>query len=117
VSPPDRLSVLPLAAVIDFGGSLLLVGYLVAAVRTAWRAGPVAARHAVADGAVTALGFKAAGTLLKTIELRTWEQILAFVAVLALRTILKRVFAAEQVRTTRSPTSARPAPSPGPSCP
>ncbi|HEY4036334.1 MAG TPA: DUF1622 domain-containing protein [Ktedonobacteraceae bacterium] len=49
-------------------------------------------------GVVTGLSFKLAGTLLKTIQLHTWQQILMFVAIFTLRTVLKRVFTWERER-------------------
>ena len=62
------------------------------------RASIVAARLAVADGIVAALGFKTAATLLKTIELRTWDAILMFAAVFALRTLVKRALVHEEAQ-------------------
>ena len=52
----------------------------------------------MADGVVSALGFKTAATLLKTIELQTWTAIGLFAATLTLRTLVKRVLVWEQVR-------------------
>jgi hypothetical protein len=54
------------------------------------------------------LSFKTAGTLLKTLELRTWEQIMMFGAILALRVVLKQLFVWEKVRVERGATSAPP---------
>jgi uncharacterized membrane protein len=85
--------------VIEFIGALIIVGYVVAALVSLFRTrNIVQARLLVAEGAITGLSFKLAGTLLKTIELHTWEQILLFVAIFALRTILKRLFTWEQSR-------------------
>jgi uncharacterized membrane protein len=42
------------------------------------------------------LSFKVAAALLKTAELRSWDQIAAFTAVLALRTLLKLALTSEQ---------------------
>ena len=56
------------------------------------------ARVLVAEGAVFGLSFKLAGTLLKTLELHNWEQILLFDTVLVLRTALKRLFTWEKQR-------------------
>jgi uncharacterized membrane protein len=87
------------ASLIEFAGALLIVGYILVALVTLIRSGDIVkARLLVADGAVTGLSFKLAGTLLKTIELQTWQQILMFVAIFALRTILKRVFTWERTR-------------------
>ena len=85
--------------IIEFIGALLIVAYVVAAIISLLRHGNVAqARLLVADGAITGLSFKLAGTLLKTIELRTWQQILMFVAIFVPRTVLKRLFSWERSR-------------------
>ena len=39
-----------------------------------------------------------AASLLRTIELRTWNQIALFTVILTLRTLLKRLFASERER-------------------
>ncbi len=83
--------------IIEFIGALLIVAYVVAAIISLLRHGNVAqARLLVADGAITGLSFKLAGTLLKTIELRTWQQILMFVAIFVPRTVLKRLLAGRE---------------------
>jgi hypothetical protein len=46
----------------------------------------------VANGAIFGLTFKSAGTLLNAIELRSWNEIFIFAAVLSLRTLLKAEF-------------------------
>ena len=99
-----------LATLIEFGGGLLVMfgcarGLLWLAVGFGSRTSIVAARLAVADGIVAALGFKTAATLLKTIELRSWEAILMFVAVFALRTLVKQALVREeaQLRINRRP--------------
>lgn len=104
-----------LAVVIEFGGGLLVVlGCLRGLGRLAAgrgrRSAIVAARLAVADGIVAALGFKTAATLLKTIELRSWDAILMFCAVLALRTLVKQALVREEagLRTTRGARVAPP---------
>lgn len=87
------------ATLIEFVGALLIIAYIVAALVTLARTRDITyARLLVADGVITGLSFKLAGTLLKTIELRTWQQILMFVAIFALRTILKRFFTWERAR-------------------
>lgn len=90
-----------LATLIEFGGGLLVVfgcarGLLHLAVGLGARDSIVAARLIVADGLVTALGFKTAATLLKTIELRSWATILMFVAVFALRAFVKQALVREE---------------------
>ena len=89
------------ALAIEAAGSLLLFGYVVAALLVLARRHDLdRGRLLLADGAVFSLGFKTAASLLKTLELNTWNQIGAFVAVLALRTVLKRAFAAEKLSLT-----------------
>lgn len=84
---------------IEFAGALLIVGYIVAALYTLVRTGSIVrARLIAADGIITGLSFKLAGTLLKTILIHTWSQILLFVVIFALRTVLKRVFTWERTR-------------------
>ncbi len=104
-----RLGVL----VIDLIGALLIVGYVVAGAIALIRGkGVTIARLLAAEGAVWGLSFKVAGSLLKTIELRDWDQILMFCAVLALRILLKRLFAWEEQRL-RDPASRRAPVQPG----
>jgi uncharacterized membrane protein len=87
------------ATIIEFIGALLIVAYLLVALFVLLRTRDIlSARLIVADGVITGLSFKLAGTLLKTIELRTWQQILMFVAIFALRTLLKRLFTWERAR-------------------
>ncbi len=96
MSPPEPLPLGPAALAVDLVGSALLAGYALAALAALARGrGVRAARLLVAEGAVAALSFKVAGALLKTIELHSWEQIGMFAAVLALRVLLKRLFAWE----------------------
>lgn len=101
-----------LAALIEFGGSLLVVfGYVRGALELVRARGShhgiVAARLAVADGVVAALGFKTAATLLKTIELRSWNAILIFVAVFAIRTFVKQALAYEKTSLNRPSHSTK----------
>ena len=92
-----------IALAIEAAGSALLVGYVLAALfALARRRGLERCRLLLADGAVFSLGFKTTASLLKTLELNTWHQIGAFAAVLALRTVLKRAFAAEKARLART---------------
>lgn len=97
------MSPIHLAALgIEAAGSLLLLGYVLAALLALLRRhGLERSRLLLADGAVFALGFKTGASLLKTLELGTWRQIGAFVAILALRTVLKRAFAAEKAALLR----------------
>ena len=85
------------ALLIELVGSVLIAGYCVAAmVALARGRGRRAAQFLVAEGALTGLSFKLCATLLKTMLLVSWSQVGIFACVLALRTILKRVFVAER---------------------
>ena len=78
---------------IDFIGGLLVTAYAAAAVVALVRTGAVAhARLVIAEGAVLGLSFKTAGTLLKALEIHTWDQIGLFGVVLVLRIVLKQLF-------------------------
>lgn len=100
--PPDVQPLHAGVVLIDLVGGLMVVGYVIAALLALMRAGEVGqARLLVAEGAVLGLSFKTAGTLLKTLEIHTWEQILMFGAVLTLRVALKQLFEWEKVRVER----------------
>lgn len=58
----------------------------------------MAVRLLVIQGSLWGLSLKTAASLLKTIEIRSWEQIAAFTAILALRTLVKRVMTWEESR-------------------
>jgi uncharacterized membrane protein len=89
--------------VIDLIAALLIVGYVVAALVDLIRGGSVTqARLIVAEGAVFGLSFKLAATLLKTLELHSWDQILMFATVFVLRTILKQLFVWEKQQVQRN---------------
>ena len=91
------------AVLIEFGSSIVIA---VACVRgltilTAGRGSHCAivrARLVVADGVITALGYKTAATLLKTIKLQTWTAIGMFAAIFTLRTMIKRALLWEEAR-------------------
>ncbi len=87
------------ASLIEMGGSVVIVAYCLAALLTLLRSravGIVSARLLIAQGVLTGLSFKLAGTLLKTLLLVSWRQILIFTAIFALRILLKRLFVWEQ---------------------
>ena len=87
------------ATVIEFIGALLIVGYILIALVTLVRTRDVGqARYLVATGIIAGLSFKLAGTLLKLLQLHTWQQIMMFAAIFVLRTVLKRFFVWEQTR-------------------
>ena len=82
------------AVFIEFGGGLFVVAGCVRAfgalvLSRATEVGIVHCRFLVADGVISALGFKTAATLLKTIELQTWDAIVSFAAIFAIRTFVK----------------------------
>jgi uncharacterized membrane protein len=84
---------------IDLIGGLLVVAYALAGVVALVRTRSLAqARLLVAEGAVFGLSFKTAGTLMKTLELHTWDQIMMFGAVFTLRVVLKQLFVWEKSR-------------------
>lgn len=86
-----------LIAIIEFAGALLIVGYCVGAlIQLARTRNPVRVRLLVIEGALWGLSLKTAASLLKTIEIHTWGQIAAFAAILALRTVLRRVMTWEE---------------------
>ncbi|EYB67606.1 hypothetical protein DEIPH_ctg033orf0005 [Deinococcus phoenicis] len=77
---------------VELATNLVLFGYLVAALLTLVRGtGLLRARLLVAEGILFALNLKVVATLLRTMELTTWNQIGLFAAVFVLRTVLKRV--------------------------
>ena len=91
------------AALIEFGGSLViaiacLCGLAILAACRGTHAAVVCGRLVVADGIVSALGYKTAATLLKTLELQSWNAIGLFAAILALRTLIKRFLVWEELR-------------------
>lgn len=87
---------------IELIGSLLLMRYVIAAVILLLRGGNIErVQYLIADGAIIALNFKLAGTLLKTIELKTWQQIAIFSIIFLLRTLLKRLFTWESDQIQR----------------
>ncbi|HBB31198.1 MAG TPA: hypothetical protein DDZ80_05755 [Cyanobacteria bacterium UBA8803] len=85
------------AAVIQIFGTLAIAGYILAALFALMpRCHIDRARLLVAEGVLTSLSFTVAATLLRTIELQTWRQILVFSVIFSLRTFLKKVFAWER---------------------
>lgn len=97
-------------ALIEFAGALLIAGYCLAGLAELIRSRDVvSARLLVIQGSLWGLSLKTAATLLKTIEIHTWNQIAAFAAILALRTLVKRVMTWEETRLQRHlpPSTAR----------
>lgn len=92
---------------IEFAGSLWVArGVVDALVALARGRSLEAARVALTDAAIAGLSLKAAASLLRTLEVRTWDQILAFAAILALRTALKHVLASDRARAVRADRGA-----------
>lgn len=92
-----------LRLLIEFTGALFIAGYAFAAMLVLATTRDVTrARLMVIEGVLLGLSIKLAATLLRTIELHTWDQILAFASILAMRTLLKRMFVWEQSRLLRS---------------
>lgn len=86
-------------APIEFAGALLIVGHCIGGLAELARSQDLAAvRLLVIQGSLWGLSLKTAASLLKTIEIRSWEQIAAFTAILALRTLVKRVMTWEESR-------------------
>ena len=89
-------------AAIELAGSLLIVGYCIGALIELIRTrNPVPVRLLVIEGALWGLSLKTSASLLKTIQIQDWNQIGAFAAILALRTVLRRVMAWEEHRLLR----------------
>jgi len=87
---------------IDLVSAVVVAGYVAGAMLKLARGGGVdEARLLVAEGAVLGLSFKVAATLLKTLEIHTWNQILMFAAIFAMRTVLKQLFLWEQQQVSR----------------
>ena len=57
----------------------------------------------VAEGVIGGLSVMTAATLLRTIGLRTWHQILMFTLILFLRILLKKLFVWEKQRLFQDP--------------
>lgn len=94
-----------LAAAIEFIGGLLIVGYILAALVTLIRTQDISqARYLAATGIIAGLSFKLAGTLLKLLQLHTWQQIGMFTTLFVLRAVLKGFFTWEQARLQRRAT-------------
>ncbi len=95
-------------ALIEFAGALLIVGYCIAGfIEVARLREPAIVRLLVIEGSLWGLSLKTAASLLKTIEIQSWEQVGAFTAILALRTLVKRVMTWEAAQL-QGPADVRP---------
>jgi uncharacterized membrane protein len=91
-----------LITAIELIGSAVIVFYVLKALAEIARRRPTQlVRLTIAEGIVAGLNFKVAAALLKTVELRTWNQIGLFATVLALRTIVKRLLTWESAHLRR----------------
>ena len=87
------------AALIEAAGALGIAGWCMAAVVSlVLHHSPNRAQALVIEGSLWGLGLKTAASLLKTLIVHDWNGILAFATILALRTVLKRLFTWEQQR-------------------
>ncbi len=87
---------------IEAVGALFIASYaLVAGIVLVRSRDITRSRLLVVEGALWGLSIKLAASLLKTIELHDWTQILTFAAILALRTLLRQVFTWEQAQLER----------------
>jgi cell division protein FtsW (lipid II flippase) len=95
--PPPNPGLLALPIQLLAGGVIAI--YLAAALVAVARTGSLArARLTAADGVIAGLGLLAAATLVRMIELHTWDQIALLTVVLTLRTLVKWLFAWERRR-------------------
>jgi hypothetical protein len=79
--------------------AVVITGFVAAAlVSLTLGRGVIRARLLVAEGVIGGLGVMTAATMLRTIGLRTWHQILMVTLVLFLRILLKKLFVWEKQR-------------------
>ena len=88
---------------LQLASAVVITGFVAAAlVSLSLGRGVIRARLLVAEGVVGGLGVMTAATLLRTIGLRTWHQILMFTLILFLRILLKKLFVGEAASLSRS---------------
>ncbi len=96
-----------LSALIQLAGALIVVRSVV---RGAWmllHGAPVErVRALVADGVLGALSFTLMATLLNSILVHTWLQVLTFAAIVVFRFVLGRLFRWERARALELPSPA-----------
>ena len=84
---------------LQLAGAVVITGFVAGAlVSLSLGRGVIRARLLVAEGVIGGLGIMTAATLLRTIGLRTWHQILMFTLILFLRILLKKLFVWEKQR-------------------
>src|SRR5206468_9643959 len=76
---------------LQLAGDFVITGFVAAALVTlSLGRGVLQARLRLAEGVIGGLGVMTAATLLRTIGLPTWHQILIFTLILSLRILLKK---------------------------
>ena len=89
---------------LQLASAFVITGFVaVALVSLSLGCGVIRARLLVAEGVIGGLGVMTAATLLRTIGLRTWHQILMFTLILLLRILLKKLFVWEKQRLLQNP--------------
>ncbi len=89
---------------LQLGAAIVITGFVVVALLSvSLGRGVLRARLLVAEGVIGGLGVMTSATLLRTIGLRTWRQILMFTLILFLRILLKKLFVWEKQRLVQHP--------------
>ena len=89
---------------LQLASAVVITGFVaVALVSSSPGRGVIRARLLVAEGVIGGLGVLTAVTLLRTIGLRTWHQILMFTLILFPRILLKKLFVWEKQRLFQNP--------------
>src|SRR5437899_3016707 len=89
---------------LQLASAVVITGFVTAALLSlSLGRGVVRARLLVAEGVIGGLGVMTAATLLRTLGLRTWHQILMFTLILSLRILLKKLFVWEKQRLFADP--------------
>lgn len=84
---------------LQLAGAIAITGFAGAApVSFGLGCGVLRAKLPVAEGVIGGLGIMTAATLLRTIGIRTWHQILMFTLILSLRIFLKKLFVRKKRR-------------------
>lgn len=84
--------------------AVVITGFVIGAlVSLSFGHGVLRARLLVAEGVIGGLGVMTAATLLRTIGLRTWQQILMFTLTLCVRILLKKLFVWQKQRLFENP--------------
>jgi hypothetical protein len=87
---------------LQLASAVVITGFVAVALASL-SLGVIRARLLVAEGVIGGLGVMTAATLLRTIGLRSWHQILMFTLVLFLRILLKKLFVWEKQRLFQNP--------------